>query len=707
MADKPTPMDAEEVQASLAAQITDAADYCDNVIGPLREKATEYYLGRPFGDEKAGQSQVVSTDVRDTVRAILPNLMRVFFGSERYVEFAPRGPEDEAVAEQASDYVNYILKNDNDGFGTLYSAFKDALIRKTGVVKFWWDESEEVTAEEYCDLDADTARMVLADSDIEAAEVEIEMEDEPQEEGEPQPSIDIKVKRRVDLDRVRIAAIPPEEFLIDRRARDIESAVFVAHRSVKTVSELVAMGYDYAQLTTMGDASALDMNIEAVVRRPLEIGDEETPTIDPSLRQVLVHECYIRMDKDGDGIAELRRIVVGGAGNEILTIDGEPDDRIVPEIPFAVFCPDPEPHTFFGQSYADFTMDLQRIKSALMRQMLNNLYLANNPAMAVVEGQVQMDDVLADELGRVIRMRQAGAVTPLAVPFVAQGAFPMLEYLDYVRENRTGITKASMGLDADALQSTTKAAVNATISASQGHIELLARVFAEGGMKRLMRGILGLVVRHQERPRVIRLRGQWVPMDPRTWHTEMDVIVNVALGRGNDEERLQALQYIAGKQEMLLNGLGPQNPLVSVGNYRATLAAITELAGFRDANRFWLDPAQQPPQPPQESPPDPRIMEMQAKLQLEQAKAQTQAQIDAQKAQTAAQIDMQKLQADLAVEREKIAAEMALKREQMMAEIALKREQMMAEIQLAREAQAVDLATKASVPPVQMGGDIA
>jgi hypothetical protein len=331
------------------------------------------------------------------------------------------------------------------------------------------------------------------------------------------------------------------------------------------------------------------------------------------MRRALYVESYIRADVDGDSVAELRRIC--SIGSEYKIFLNEPAEQL----PFAVFMPDPEPHTFFGLSIADVTMDIQRIKSMVLRSSLDSLALSTHPRVGVVEGQASMDDVLNTEVGGIIRMRSPGAVVPFSMPFVGKECFPMLEYMDLVRENRTGVSRAADGLDPAALQSSTALAVSQTIHAAQQRTELIARMFAETGMKKMFEGIFYLVNTRQDAERMIRLRNEFVPIDPRVWDSDMDVIVNVALGRGSEGERISMLMQIAGKQEQILTTIGPDNPLVSIENYYQTLRQVIELAGFQDTQRFISDPADYQPQPQQ--PQEPTVDEQLIQVQMESIKA--------------------------------------------------------------------------------------
>jgi hypothetical protein len=630
-------MSEEQLQGVISAEITDAISFIDDDIGGSRALATEYYYGDLFGDEEDGRSQVVSMDVRDTVQGILPSLMRIFFGPERVVEFAPQGPEDVQNAEQATDYVDFIFKRDNPGFKILHSAFKDALVRKCGIVKYWWDESVEVRAESFSMLDEQSMMMLTSDPDIEISAVReypvpgTEPQNEAQGIMTPPPMMyDVEIKRRIKTGKVKIEALPPEEFLIDRRAKSIEDATFVGHRTMKTVSDLVAMGYDYEEMVeASGNGNDFDNNQEYTARNPFAVISTANNG-DPSSKSVMYIEGYLKVDFDGDGIAEMRRICTIGTGNKVIR------NEIVSERQFADFCPDPEPHTFFGMCPADVVMDIQRIKSNVQRGILDSLAQSIHPRTAIVEGQANMEDVLNTEVGAVIRMRAPGMVQPFTTPFVGQAAFPMLDYLDDIKQTRTGISKAAAGLDADALQSTTKAAVSATVNAAHQHIEMIARIFAETGLRKLFTGILKLVVENQDRARMVRLRNTFVPIDPRSWDAKMDVIVNVGVGDGTIEDRINILNQVAMRQEMLIEKTGPNNPVVSLPQYTNTLTKLLQLAGIKDSTNYFnqLPVDFQLPEPPAPKPTPEEIL------------AQVQAQ--------SIQADIQKKAAELQLDRERM-----------------------------------------------------
>ena len=657
MPEEETGVTEEELQSIVAGEIDDSQAYIDDVISPERAMAGQYYKGEPFGNEEEGRSQVVSMDVRDTVQAIMPSIMRVFFGSSNVVEYAPNGPEDVANAEQATDYVNYCLTRDNNLFMVCYETFKDALVRKNGIAKVWWNEEKEVQTFSFDGLSQEAYTVLMSDPDVEIVEVEIEsgetmvMGPDGVEVSMPTPPVySCTIRRTTDKGRLCVSAVPPEEFLIDRRARNIEEAEFVAHRRYVTVSDLVKMGYEMDEIENLGYETQDDFegNQETFDRNPNAtiLGAGRT---DVASRKVLYIEAYVRVDMDGDGIAELRRVCVGGSAYKVL--HNERCDLI----PFVSFCPDPEPHTFFGLSIADVVMDIQLIKSNILRNMLDSLAQSIHPRTAVVEGQVNLEDVMNTEVGGIIRMRAPGMVQPFNQPFVGQAAFPMLAYMDELRENRTGISKAAAGLDANALQSSTRAAVAATITAAQQHIELICRIFAETGMKVLFEKALKLITMNQDAPRMVRLRDKFVPIDPRVWNANMDVIVNVALGTGTTEEKMNFLGQIAAKQEMLIQQGGVQdNPLVDLSQYRNTLAQMLAMAGFKDAGQFFKDPANQPPPPPP-APPPPSPEQILAQVQVQ-----------------AIQADIQKKAAELELQREEMLRKDDRERDKLDADVMLK-----------------------------------
>lgn len=652
-----------QVKAILENEIDDAIGYLESDTTDERTKALNYYLRNPLGNEIEGRSQIVTGEVAEAIDGALPQLMRVFTTADDVVSFEPKSPGDEQFAKQATEYVNWVFYRQNHGFLILHNWFKDALLQKTGVVKAYWNDETDIIKEKYKNLTDDELVLLFADGQMEVLEQEtIESMDEM---GMVIRSHNVKVQKKVGEGNVVIENVPPEEFLMSKNGRTVQDTPFCAHRRMMTRSELVAMGFDKDIVDSLPSGDRLQYSQERLARYDRSEMPDDTQSIDFSMQEVEVYECYIRIDEDEDGIAELRRIVY--AGNEIL------EDEECDYIPFHSICPIPIPHKFYGQSLADRTIDLQLIKTTITRQMLDNLYLTNNARVTVVDGQANLDDLLTSTPGGIIRVKNPNAVNQLSVTNVAAQAFPMLEYLDSVQAKRTGVSDAQQGLNPDILSNVTAAAVAAMQGAAAGKLELMARIFAETGVKSLMQGILHLLCKYQDKPRVVRLRGQYVQFDPRQWSNQYDVSINVGLGTGSRQEQLAMLNMIMQKQETILQGYGPANPLVSVGQYRETLGRLIEAAGFKDTDSFFkpvppeVDQMLSQPQQQQQQP-DPAIIL---------------AQVEQQKAQLKAQSDAQRLQADIQVESAKLQAE----REQAIADIAIQQ----AKLELEREKNAVKL----------------
>jgi len=680
-------MDDVQLSTIVSGEITDALNHFDSEYTQERLRALDFYLGEPLGNEVEGRSAVVATEVADTVEAIMPNLMRVFTANDKYVRFAPRTSEDQQAAEQASDYVNYIINSRNDGYKLLHTFFKDALLFRMGVVKFFYDTREEVDEEEYTGLSEDELVMLMNDPSVEIVEqMETVMESiYDDESGETIPlrsEYDLTVRVTREEGEIKVINVPPEEFLVNRRATSLEDAHFMAHRTTLTVSDLVAMGYDRDEVEQYAGEDELKVNEEVSNRfQDLEASTGVDPS-DPTMRSVIYYECIVKMDYDGDGIAERRRIcAIGSEGQHIL--HNEPWDHI----PFAVASPILMPHRLVGRSIYDMTEDLQVIKTTLMRQYLDSVYSSTLPRIAAVEGAVNLDDLLDAQAGGIIRVRQPGMIQPLAGASVGNEIRPLMDYLDTVKEQRTGMSAASQGLDANALQSSTASAVAATVRGAQVKLESYARTMAETGVKDLFKGILALVLKHDNKPQIMRLRNKFVPINPAEWKSEFDTVVQVGLGTTDDETKIAFLTQIAAKQEQILMQLGPQNPIVTMPQYVNTLRSIVEIGGFKDADQFFNAPqmiaqqqamqAQQPPQP------DPAV-----------AAAQQKAQMDMQIAQ-------QKAEAEIALKRERMQAELQLEREKMQMEMEIRRQELAMEAEL-RVAKAVtDAEISTNLPRAQ------
>jgi hypothetical protein len=579
-------MSEEEFSAVVGSAIDDAADYIDQYVAPAREAATAYYRGDLFGNEEENRSTIVLTEVRDTVLQVLPSLLRVFTSAEKAVEFVPRSMEDVPMAEQATDYVNYVFYQDNNGFKVLYDAFKDALVRKTGIIHWRIDETTDVREYYFEKISLEQYQFLLNDPELEVLEAEEKYTEEEQDGMmmPPKAEYSIRVRKKEKQRKLVVEAVPPEEFLVSRNARDIETSAYVGRRQLRPVSDLVAMGYDRDEIMQYAGSYGdnFELNNEAFVRNPaIQPFLDSTNQPDDALLRVYYVESYIRVDKDGDGIAELRRVCSVGEAAHVL------HDEVIDEVPMALLCPDPEPHTVIGESLAEQVMDLQLIKSNILRNTLDSLAQIITPRMAVVEGQVNLDDVMNTEVGAVIRQRAPGMVQPLTESFVGQQALGVMGYLDQIKSQRTGITPQSSGLNADILQSTTKAAVDLMTQGAEQRIELIARIFAETGIKRLFKGLLKAIIKFQDEPRIVRLRNQYVPVDPRYWDASMDVAVNVGLGNGNKAERLAVLMMILQKQQEAVQMMGPLNPVANIMQMQNTMSDILTANDFKDVSRYF------------------------------------------------------------------------------------------------------------------------
>ena len=668
-------MDKLEFNALVRNEIESASGYYNSEYGEDRITAMNYYMGEEFGNEQEGRSKVVTTEVADTIEFIMPSLMRTFTQTDEFVRFMPRQPEDVEGAKQATSYANYVLNCQNNGFVVLHNFFKDALLQKIGVVKVYYDETEEAQEEEYTGLSDDELTLLLQDSNVEIVSQNTEEygEESVDEMGMPvsdySVSHDVVVKRMSYGGMIKIDNIPPEEFLVSKRSSSIEDADFVAHRTTMKVCDLIQMGYDRETVEKYAGHTELDSNSETTNRFEDIENSDTTDSRDMSMRDVLVVESYIKSDYDGDGIAELRRVVTLGSAYEVV------ENETFDHVPFACLSPILMPHRLVGRSIAELIMDLQLIKSTVMRQLLDNIYLTNNARVAAVEGQVNLDDLLNSKAGGIIRMRQPNSVQVLQPPLVGQNAFSLLQYLDEIKEQRTGLSKASMGLDADALQSTTATAVAAQMSAAQGKIEMIARVFAETGVKQMFRLVLTLCLHHGKKEQMIRLNNKFVPIDPSNWKHEYDLTVNVGLGSGQTNEKMAFLAQMAQKQEQILLQMGAENPLVDMQQYRNTLAELASMAGFKDASRFFKNPEDTPPQPQQPPPPS----EAEMKMQFEQ----------------------QKFQAELELQKAKQAAELELKREELQMKMQIRQEELRYEAQLRGFEQQLGANPSTNLPRVE------
>ncbi len=645
-----------EVEGIVQDAIAQAVDFVESEITQDRIKAQRYFDGEVDIGYEDGRSSVVATKVRDTVRAVKPSLMRVFMSTARPVEYIPKGPEDVAFAEQATDYMHYVF-NQNDGFRVLNDAFHDALVKKQGIVKVYWETKYRTETYSYTDLSQEERDYITSDIGISVIEEEMTASMSVDEMGVEveQPSFSLKVSRAIPEGSLKIESVPPEEFFVNSQARTLDDAYVVCHRTEMRVGDLVAMGYPFEEVYNLDSLyGASDISeAEDIERRGYSQDDYEDQSGDPAMRNVAVTEAYMRLDVDGTGVPVLHRMICGGSTYKLL------DFERVDEVPFAVFEVDPEPHTMYGRSLAELIMDDQDAATSIIRGVLDNVAMTNNPRIGIVDGAVNIDDVLNNEIGAIVRMRQPGAVQDLAVPFTAGQTLNALQYMDALVEQKTGVSQ-NVALNPDAMQSTTAAGVQATVDAAAAQVEVMVRNLSEG-MRRMFGLLLRLHVKHTDEEQLMRMNGQFVPVDPRVWNASMDVQVNVGLGTGREMEKAAALQGILAVQQQVYQQYGPMNGLVSLTNIRNTLADVLAASGVRNAERYFA-----PITPEIEG----QMMQMQQQQQMEQSQmAQMQMpdpnaailQAEQIKAQAKMNTDMMKIQLDA----QKAAAEDDRKRDQM------------------------------------------
>jgi len=644
------PMTEQDIEGIAREAIQDAVDFCESEIAEDRIKAQRYFDGETDIGEEDGRSKVVSTKVRDTVRAIKPSLMRVFLSTDKPVEFVPRNQEDVQMAEQATKYMHYQF-NELNGYRVLNDAIHDSLIKKVGIVKVYWDTYQEQEIYDFQDLNDMEFSVLVNEDDVEVLQHTTKMVMEVDQMGMEMetPRHDLKIARTVEKGKMCVESVPPEEFFIDRNSRSIDDYYVVAHRTEMRVGDLVAMGYDYEEVYDLSGLQHSDTfsEVEEYQRRGYEEDYSDEDVQDPSMRLVAVTEAYIKIDVNGTGVAQLQKVTLGG--NQYKLLDYEPCGHI----PFAVFEVDPEPHTFYGRSVADLILNDQDAATAMLRGVLDNVALTNNPRVEIVDGAVNVDDLLNNEIGGIIRVKQSGAIQPQAVPFVAGQTLSALQYFDQQVEDKTGVTKASTGLSPDALQSTTATAVAATMQAQAAQIEVMARNLAEGGMRQMFKLMMKVMVENVDEEQMMRLQGQsYTPVDPRSWNTSMDVSINVGLGTGREDQKVAVLNQALQMQIQIFQSYGPGNGIVSLSNIRNTLSDILAINGVRNSERYFMPIDQMMEQQMMQQQQQQQMQGQQqgdpnaAYLQAEQMKTQAKMQSDQIKVMAKSQLDQQKMMLD-------------------------------------------------------------
>lgn len=674
-------------------QILAAIDAAEAVaLGPQtseiasdRADALDRYSGKLYGDEKPGRSQVVSRDVSDVVEGVTANVLKPFVGGDKVVQFNPRGPEDEEAAEQETDYINFVVMERNNGFIVLNSGVKDALLLRNGYVKCGWTKREDITIETYQGLSDEELALLYQDEDVDVV-AHSEYPD-PFAQGaammagvQAPPELpqlhDCKVRRKRPTEYVEVMPAPPAEIIVTQRSVEpsLQNADFVQHRTHKTLSELRELGYDIPD-DILDDEDSSE-GLEDLAREAFTSGGDlwADATQNAARRLVLYKETWIRLDADGDGIAELRRICQ--VGKNILRYKagdrykgGEQANEEADLIPIACFVPVLMPHRHLGISVYDLVKDIAEIKTAMLRSHLDNRYLQNNAEKVInVEAIENIDDFMISRPGGLKRVRGSvgEAVMPLTVPDTGAGALQTMEYLDSIRENRTGYTKTAEGIRSDSLATGTLGEYQQQISQSGIRLEMIARTIAETGLRDLFRIVHALTLKHSTREEKVRLRNKWVVVNPREWVRRTDLSISVGLGSTNGPQQMQNLMMIGQAQQQAMP-LG----IVTPDNVYNTLAKLATAAGFKNPDEFFTKPNGQPP--PQQ--PNPLVqaeqVKAQAQTQIAQVKAQSDAQLAQVKAQSETQVQAARAQADMAIQQHKIQTDANLEVEKTKMQLAL------------------------------------
>jgi len=653
----------EEIASIVQDAMQSAVDFVESEISDERIKAQRYYDGESDIGYEDGRSKCVATKVRDVVRATKPSIMRVFLSTAKPVEYVPKGQEDVAMAEQATDFMHHEFQRLN-GYRVLNDAIHDALVKKQGIVKCYFKTYSKAKIYSETDLSEDDLNFLLADPEVRLLEKNMEMRMTANEFGVEveAPVFSVKISHGGMKGQLCLESVPPEEFFINRDARTIDDSYIVAHRTEMRAGDLVEMGFDPEEVFNLDslDSGSEITETEVLARQGYNEDFSDQDGADPAMKNVTVTEAYMRMDVDGTGVPVLHKFLLGGTKYELL--DYEPCD----EVPLVKLEVDPEPHSFYGRSLAELIWDDQDASTAILRGVLDNVALSNSPRLGFIEGAVDVSDLMNGEIGGLVRMRQAGAIQDLSVPFTAGQTLSALTYMDKLVEQKTGVTQ-NIALNPDALQSTTKAAVTASVEAAAGQIEVMVRNLADG-----MRDLFGLMLRlshkNMDEERMMRLNGMFVPVNPKVWDLHMDITVNVGLGTGREDERVAALQQALQLQTQVYQNYGPMNGLVSLTNIRNTLTDMMATAGVRNSDRYFapinqeieaqmlaMQQQQQAQIAGQQQ--DPNAAYLQAEQMKAQAKVSTdmaKLQLDAQKSMAEDDRERDKMAQDLLVDAAKI-----------------------------------------------------
>lgn len=625
MSKKPKGLPDDELLALLRGEEARAIGYNNDAeLTEDRTRALEYQQG-VMSDltSQANRSAATTSDIADAVETVMPDLIEMFSGGEDVASFAPRGPEDEDGAAQETDFLYHTLFNVNDGFTALYTGFKDALLLKTGIWTWWWDD-------EVMETDSFTGSPVEYQMACEACEAhgvrvfDVETEaGEPGEDGEPpEPVITWKVEQLTEHGAAKYKAVAPEDFAVARDTIALRDTTYCVMRARPRAQELLLDGYDADKVDALPAATITGRDGVDLARDTAgESEQASSASTDHGLRTVeVLHHC-IRLVENRKAV--LHAIVTDKACTVIL------DHEIVDRVPFAACTPYMVAHRFLGESVADKLFEIQRIKTALLRLQLDSGYFALNQRNEVATNDCTKDtmsDLLRNEPAVPVRSKTGNAIKPITagpLNFDVQGA---IEYASVMGEQRTGIVRNAQGLNPDTLHDTAKGQM-ALMTMAQKRVRLIARVIAETGLKDLFLGLHGLTRKHSTKMQKVRLRGEWVDVDPSEWGNRNDMTIEIGVGAGGREQELQALQFVAGALETVAS-LPQGKGIVSPANLYKLAKKLVERSGLKDAEAYVTDPATVADTPP---PPDPKMVEIQMKAKLAEDKAAAEMQLAREK----------------------------------------------------------------------------
>ena len=646
-------LDDEQLLDILQRKEQSAGGYVWGQLGTERELALREYYRLPYGNEAEGWSQIVSSDIQDTVEWILPALLKTFSSTDKAVSFEPTKAEDVKGAEQATDACNYVFFKQNNGFLLLYTAFKDALTVRNSATMWRKETKETVSSVPFKGATEEMLAMLLQEEDAEIQDATpapiLDQQGQPQIDpmtGQPVMGYNGRIKKTEKRTTIKVESFSPEDLLVDREWTTplLADCPYVARMMRVTLSDLKQMGFDCTaedlRASDQTDSSAdASFRLSKINQTQLNTfgGSDDVYNDDDSMAEGWLRIEYVLADADGDGIAE--RLCVYRLREKILS------KEVCSHVPIATFSPILNTHRWDGMSMADAVSDLQKLHTELLRQTLNNLYLTNNPRTKVLTDAnwsplANIDDLLDSRAGGVIRQRDINAVTEQVTPFAAAASMPMLEYVQGMRENRTGVSRTSQGMNPDSLNNT---ATGRQIdqSAAQQRIELIARIAAETLLKPIFQGILKLLTEGGMDKLFFRLRDEFVEMDPNEWRDQYDMTINVGLGTGDTQQKAQQLLNIYQMQTA-----GMQFGLATPANLYHTQSKVIENAGFKDVQNFLQDPKNAPP--PQPPPPPYQLQVEQMKQQADAQKFQAQTQQEQQRfqAETAQAMQLEQLKAD-------------------------------------------------------------